>query len=159
MTMLIAALSLTILLAEPGAASHDHLASQVRAAETAFAKSMADRDHAAFVSHVAEEAVFFSRQVLRGRSAVAEGWKRFFEGREAPFSWAPENVAVLDSGTLGLSSGPVYDPQGKRVGTFNSIWRLEPDGRWRIIFDNGCPPCDCGPAESPPTDSPQKKQD
>jgi hypothetical protein len=33
----------------------------------------------------------------------------------------------------------VFDPQGKRIGTFNSIWRRETDGRWHVIFDKGCP--------------------
>jgi len=125
------------------------LAAQVRATEIAFAKSMADRDHAAFTAHLADEAVFFGRGVLRGKTAVAEGWKRLYEGPKAPFSWEPEKVEVLASGTLGLSSGPVYDPDGKRVGTFNSIWRREADGQWRIVFDNGCPPCDCGAAAAP----------
>jgi len=45
---------------------------------------------------------------------------------------------MLDSGTLALSSGPVKDPQGNVVGIFNSIWRLEADGRWRVVFDKGC---------------------
>ena len=126
----------------------DELTAQVRAAETAFAKSMADRDHAAFVSHLSDEAVFFSKTVLRGKQAVADGWKPLFEGPKAPFSWAPERVQVLDSGTLGLTSGPVRDADGKLFGTFNSIWRREPDGRWKIVFDNGCPPCDCGKQEA-----------
>jgi ketosteroid isomerase-like protein len=126
------------------------LAAEVRAAETSFAKSMADRDHAAFTAHLAEEAVFFSGKVLRGKAAVAEGWKRLYEEPKAPFSWEPEKVEVLDSGSLALSSGPVRDPEGKRVGTFNSIWRREADGRWKIIFDNGCPPCDCGPGSAKP---------
>lgn len=124
----------------------DALAAEVRATETAFAKSMADRDHAAFVAHLSDEAVFFSRAVLRGKTAVAEGWKPLYQGPKAPFSWQPEKVEVLESGTLALSSGPVFSPEGKRVGTFNSIWRREADGRWKIIFDNGCPPCDCGAA-------------
>jgi len=129
----------------------EQLAAEVRARETSFAKSMADRDHAAFAAHVAGEAVFFGgRGVLRGKTAVVDAWKRFYEGKEAPFSWAPEKVEVLESGTLGLSSGPVYDPAGKRTGTFNSIWRREADGQWRIIFDNGCPPCDCGAEGSKP---------
>lgn len=143
-TMIVMLVMMMAVAAIPARAAQDEKAAQVRAAETAFAKSMADRDHAAFVSHLAEEAIFFSRQVLRGRAAVADGWKRFFETKEAPFSWEPEKVEVLDSGTLALSSGPVFDPSGKRTGTFNSVWRLEPDGRWRIVFDNGCPPCDCG---------------
>ena len=123
----------------------EQLAAQVRAAETAFAASMAARDHAAFTAHLADEAVFFGRQgPLRGKTAVAAGWKRFFEGPKAPFSWAPETVEVLASGNLALSSGPVRDPEGRATGTFNSIWRREADGRWRVVFDKGCPPCDCG---------------
>jgi len=129
-----------------GAQGIEELAQQVRAAETAFARTMADRDHAAFASFLADEAVFFGRSgALRGKAAVAAGWKPLFEGREVPFSWAPEAVEVLDSGTLALSSGPVLDPKGERVGTFNSVWRREADGRWRIVFDKGCPPCTAGP--------------
>jgi ketosteroid isomerase-like protein len=128
----------------PAAAAGDGaaLADEVRAAERAFARTMADRDHAAFASHLAEEAVFFGpRGVMRGRAAVAAGWKPLFEGEKAPFSWEPERVEVLDSGTLGYSSGPVRDPQGKTVGTYNSVWRREADGSWKIVFDCGCPPC------------------
>jgi ketosteroid isomerase-like protein len=104
---------------------------------------MADRDHAAFAAFVAEEAVFAGRDVLRGRAAVAEGWKVHFQGEKAPFSWTPERVEVIASGTLALSTGPVFDPEGKRVGTFNSTWRLDKDGEWRVVLDNGCPPCAC----------------
>jgi ketosteroid isomerase-like protein len=122
----------------------DALAAKVRARETAFAKSMADRDHAAFATFVAEEALFLGAQrVLRGRAAVAEGWKPYFEGAKAPFSWTPERVEVVDSGTLAISTGPVFDPGGARVGTFNSTWRLEKDGEWRVVLDIGCPPCRC----------------
>jgi ketosteroid isomerase-like protein len=129
------------------AAQNDSLANQVRAAETAFAASMAARDHAAFSSWVADEAVFFGRTTLRGRDAVTSTWKRFFEGPDAPFSWAPEQMQVLDSGLLAFSSGPVRDPGGKQIGTFNSVWRKGADGRWQIVFDKGCPPCECPEGE------------
>ncbi len=120
------------------------LADQVRAAETAFAGTMARRDLTAFGDFVSTEAIFFGRaSSLKGRPAVVEGWKSLFDGPAAPFSWAPETVEVLASGTLALSSGPVLDPSGKRVGTFNSVWRLESDGHWRVIFDKGCPVCQC----------------
>lgn len=124
------------------------LTAEVRAAETAFARTMADRDHAAFGSYIAEEGVFFGRNgAIRGRAAVAADWKRFFEGKEAPFSWAPETVEILPSGNLGLTSGPVHDPKGALIGTFTTIWRLEPDGKWRVVFDKGCPVC--GPEKKP----------
>jgi len=114
---------------------------ELRAAETAFAKTMADRDHAAFASFLSEEAIFSGGGVNRGREAVAAAWAGFFKGEKPPFSWKPEFVAVLDSGDLGTTQGPVFDPEGKHVGTFNSVWRREADGKWRIIFDRGCPPC------------------
>ena len=72
---------------------------------------------------------------------MAAAWKPLFDSPQAPFSWQPEAVAVLDSGDLGLSSGPIFDPEGKRVGTFNSVWRRNEDGSWRVVFDRGCPPC------------------
>ena len=53
----------------------------------------------------------------------------------------PDIVEVLDSGTMALTSGPVHDPKGELIGRFNSIWRLEPDGRWRVVFDRGAPVC------------------
>ncbi len=117
---------------------------QVRAAETAFAKSMTDRNVTAFASLIGDEAVFFGgKAVQHGKPEVVAAWKRFFDGPAAPFSWAPAEVEVLASGTLGMTSGPVYDPNGQRIGTFNSIWQKQKDGSWKIIFDKGCPPCDC----------------
>jgi ketosteroid isomerase-like protein len=123
---------------------------QVRKTETAFAKTMADRDHKAFATFLADEAVFTNGpKALRGAKEVAARWKPFFDAPQAPFSWEPETVEVLDSGTLALSSGPVRDPSGKRIGTFNSIWRREADGRWKIVIDHGCPSCDCGATRTP----------
>jgi ketosteroid isomerase-like protein len=117
-------------------------AAVVRAREAAFAKTMADRDLDAFASFISEEAVFVSGAgPLRGRREVVDGWKRYFEGPKAPFSWAPDRVEVVASGTLALSSGPVMGPDGQRVGTFVSTWRRDPDGEWRIVLDIGCPRC------------------
>ncbi len=127
----------------PARESRDAIAARVRAREQAFAKTLADRDLVAFAGFVSEEAVFVGRGVLRGRTAVAEGWKALFEGPKAPFSWQPETVEVIDSGTLALSRGPVFQPDGKRSGTFTSTWRREADGEWRVLLDSGCPPCAC----------------
>jgi ketosteroid isomerase-like protein len=130
-------------------AGNAELAAQLRATEEAFARTMADRDHAAFTSYLAEEAVFFSRSgELRGREAVAAAWKPLFEGTAAPFSWQPEVATVLDSGTLGLTAGPVFAPDGTRIGTFNSVWRRSADGSWKIVFDRGCPDCECPTASA-----------
>jgi len=113
---------------------------QVIATERAFAETMARRDLEAFAAFVSDEAVFFSGPTpLRGKKHVVEGWSRYFEDSDAPFSWEPDEVEVLDSGTLALSTGPVRDPSGKVIARFNSIWRQEKPNVWRIVFDKGSP--------------------
>jgi len=118
------------------------LQQQVFAAERAFARTMADRDLDAFTGFVAPEAIFFGGGTvpLRGRAQVLSVWSAFFEGDAAPFSWEPDQVEVLDSGTLALSTGLVRDPHGKVIARFNSIWRLEAPDVWRVVFDKGSPP-------------------
>jgi ketosteroid isomerase-like protein len=114
---------------------------EVFAAERAFARSMADRDFAAFGRYVAEDCVFFSGSTpLRGRGAVLAAWKAFFDGPSAPFSWEPDQVEVLESGELALSTGLVKSPDGVVTARFNSIWQRQPDGRWLVVFDKGGPP-------------------
>jgi ketosteroid isomerase-like protein len=118
------------------------LEAELRATETAFAKTMADRDPAAFATFIADEAIFFGREgEIRGKAAVVEAWASLFEGEQPPFSWRPEVAVVLGSRALGFTSGPVFSPEGAQTGTFNSVWRREGNGSWKIVFDKGCPPC------------------
>lgn len=119
------------------------LRAQVIATEQAFARTMATRDHAAFSGFIADDAVFLSGgPALRGREAVAAAWKSHFAAEKPPFSWEPDEVEVLDSGALALSTGPVWNADGKRIATFTSIWRQESPGVWRIIFDKGDDTCE-----------------
>jgi ketosteroid isomerase-like protein len=112
-------------------------ADAVREREIAFAQTMADRDFDAFQTFIHPDAVFFNgNEPMRGRAAVAEAWRGFFEAPEAPFAWAPDLVQVLESGGLALSSGPVM-AGGEEVGRFNSIWRQGDDGVWMVVFDKG----------------------
>lgn len=127
-----------------GAPDAERLRQAVADTERAFAKTMADRDLAAFTRFLAANTVFQGgKGPLRGREAVVAAWARFFEGPQPPFSWEPDNVVVMTDGSLGLSSGPVRDPSGKLVARFNSVWRQESPGVWRIVLDMGNDACDC----------------
>jgi len=119
------------------------LSQQVRATEVAFAKTLADRDVKAFRAMIAPDVIWLADQPLRGPDQVLTRWQKFFDAPQAPFSWTPELVEVQQGGKLALSTGPVLDPAGKRIGTYTSIWRRESTGEWKIIFDRGCPVCDC----------------
>lgn len=124
------------------------LRQQVLKTERAFAHTMKVRDFQAFTSFLSDEAVFFSgKKELRGKLEIAMSWARYYKSPDAPFSWEPESVAVLDSGTLALSTGPVYNSTGKQIATFTSIWRQEAPGEWRIIFDRGTRFCDAPKTE------------
>ena len=137
--------ALALVYSTAGAApSNAELKQQVADTERAFAATMKQRDLAAFTSFLSDETVFYSGPTpLRGKEQVTAFWKKFYDGKDAPFSWEPDQVDVTDSGTLAHSSGPVYDPKGKLIARFNSVWRQEAPGKWRIVFDKGQDICDC----------------
>lgn len=145
MMKLVAGTALVMFAGGAGAVqANAELKKQVADTERAFAATMKARDHAAFTGFLSEEAVFFTGPTpLHGKAAVAAGWKRFYEKPVAPFSWEPDEVEVLTSGTLAISNGPVRDASGKLVSRFSSIWRQEAPGQWRIVFDRGSEVCDC----------------
>lgn len=129
------------------------LRAEVHAAETAFARSMAERRFEAFGEFIADDAVFLNGGApLRGKAAVLAGWKAYFDGALAPFSWAPDTVEVVGQGDLAQSIGPVRNPQGQVTARFYSTWRREGTGRWRVVLDNGYALCRCdsGGAQAEP---------
>ena len=120
--------------------------------EVAFARTMAERDLAAFERFLSPHTVWWSGpkgSALRGKAAVVAAWKRFYEGPQAPFSWEPDEVVVIGDGTLAASTGPVRDPGGKVVLRYRSVWRREPDGRWLIVLDRGEAVAPPKPASAP----------
>lgn len=135
------------------AADNTELTRQVTEAERGFAQTMVERDFEKFASFIADDAVFYGNSAQRGKHAVLAEWQAFFKAEQAPFSWRPEQVDVLDSGTLAHSSGPVIDAKGNVVAHFNSVWRLQAPGVWKVVFDKDCRVCAC----EKPQDATDKK--
>lgn len=118
---------------------------QVITDERAFAATMASRDFKAFLMFLSPDAIFFSgNMVERGPAEIAQQWAPYFQGARAPFSWQPDHVDVLSDGKLALSTGPLLQ-QGRIVGRFDSVWRLEAPNTWRVVFDKGEPVCSAPP--------------
>ncbi len=131
----------------PSAADLAVTAAEVKAVEIAFAKTMADRRLDQFTDFVAEDAVFVGGATSIGRANVVQAWGPFFKAAQAPFSWAPDAVAVAADGRTAVSTGLARAPDGKIISRFTSIWRKDADGHWRVIADQGVDACECPPGK------------
>jgi ketosteroid isomerase-like protein len=134
--------------------------------ERAFAK-LADekgtRD--AFLEYLADESLLFTPGPTPG--------KLYYKNRPAlpiKLSWAPEFADISAGGDLGYTSGPweirrnAADPPSS-FGHFNTLWRLQKDGSWRVEVDLGVPHdkppvsvADVKSVESPKDNAPAPKE-
>jgi ketosteroid isomerase-like protein len=128
--------------------SEAELIESLTEAETTFATSVREKDWESFVEHIDPNAVFIGGQVLEGKDAILKSWKVYFADNAPRLEWRPEEVVVRPDGVLGITRGPYtlrfQSESGEEVtqaGRFSSIWERQGDGRWRVLFDSGCPPC------------------
>lgn len=123
------------------------VADEVRCREIGFSGAAEARDAERFATFIDEDARFAGSTVFRGPEAVTEAWQVFFAEDGPAMKWRPQFVEVLEDGTLALTRGPyrmiATDEDGNVTefwGTFNSVWRRQADGGWKIVFDAGGPP-------------------
>jgi hypothetical protein len=117
---------------------------QATDAERGFAKSMADRNFAAFQSYLSDEAVFFTRtSALRGKQAVADFWKRFYEKAGSAVLMGAAAGRGARFGTLAnqLRTGPRSERQARRQLFVDLAPRSARSVE--VIFDRGNDECDC----------------
>ena len=136
-------IAVTSILLISGAATAD-LARDVQCREIAFSQSVEQQNIAAFESLIDNDARFVGASVQRGAAEVTQAWSVFFAADGPRIRWRPQIVEVLNDGTLALSRGPyeltVRDADGNlktQWGTFNSVWRMQSDGSWKVVFDAG----------------------
>jgi ketosteroid isomerase-like protein len=120
------------------------VADEVRCREIGFSRSAEMRDAEAFATFIDADARFVGGAVNRGPQEVTEAWAAFFAEDGPAIKWRPQFVEVLEDSTLALTRGPyrmiTTDDQGVQTehwGTFNSVWRLQTDGSWKVVFDAG----------------------
>ena len=122
------------------------LADEVRCREIGFSRAAERQDLDAFRSFIDADARFVGGTVLRGVEDITAAWAVFFQDDGPVIQWRPQIIEVLENGKLALSRGPYRtlsrDAEGDTIeqwGTFNSVWRLNADGQWRVVFDAGSP--------------------
>ena len=121
-------------------------AETVRCREVAFSRSAEVQDLEQFAAFLDPDARFVGSAVQRGPAEIAEAWKIFFEAGGPAILWRPKFVEVLEEGNLALTRGPwlivTRNQEGELTeqwGTFNSVWRLNDSGEWKVVFDAGSP--------------------
>ena len=106
-------------------------------ARTASVKGWRD----AFLEFFADDAIAFTPQVASAKDRIRKQ-------PVAPFSefelvWEPRTGDVASSGDLGWLTGPSTSINHKSkdkkpgYGCYLSVWRKQPDGRWRVFIDVG----------------------
>lgn len=142
----------------PNGPSRDELRDQVLGADRRFNAAVARGDRAAFADLVAADAVFLGTVTLRGRAEVAESWSPLLDP-EGPVSlrWAPDSAEVATSSDLAYTLGTYrLERRGEdgrvdaATGDYVTVWRRDPDGRWRAIVDSGTPPRGVEEAQATP---------
>lgn len=120
------------------------MVADLRCREIAFSQSVENGDIETFRSFLDADARFVGSTVLRGPEAIVSAWSIFFADDGPEIIWRPQFVEVLESGDLALTRGPyrvrTKGPDGEvseEWGTFNSVWRKDAKGTWRVIFDAG----------------------
>lgn len=119
-------------------------AAQVEAAERAFAAdgvALGVRD--AFLKSMADDAIVFAPGPVSARAL----YEKRPSSKTPKLEWWPQRVVAARSGDLALSVGP-WAINGKRGGYYATIWRREPNGGWKWIYDGGAA-ADPAPAPGP----------
>jgi len=63
--------------------------------------------------------------------------------RASVLSWGPAFVDLSHAGDMGYTTGPTLghdldeNPRPDRHGYYFSVWRMQPDGRWKVALDIG----------------------
>jgi ketosteroid isomerase-like protein len=95
-----------------------------------------------FSAAIADDGVIFgSPELVVGPRAAHE----FFERRRGvSMSWQPRYAVAAASGDLGFTLGEAVatsrGPSGAAVQRFTkylTVWRKDPNGRWRFVVDGG----------------------
>lgn len=118
-------------------------------ADRSFSRAMSAKDSERFVEFLAEDAVFYGFEgVSVGRQQVVEQWEPMLDPDRLPeMSWVPEEAEVSESGDLAVTRGHYriarhVTEEGTMdvTGHYMTVWRREPSGAWKVVWEMETPP-------------------
>lgn len=125
--------------------------SQANKAKTEIEQAEKDFDKMAAEKGIAEAFWFFADSnavIKRGNDSLIhgkEGIRNFYSGdfyKKATVTWSPDFVDASASGDMGYTYGKYTwrstDSMGKVLeakGIFHTVWKKQPDGSWKYVWD------------------------
>jgi ketosteroid isomerase-like protein len=111
-------------------------------ADEDFNRSVADRNRAAFLALIADQATFGggTPNELKGKDEIWKAWSVFFDPKGPALTWHPSKADVLAGGDVGYTTGfsERRAPDGTvNKGNYLTVWKKQKDGSWKAIFDTG----------------------
>lgn len=112
--------------------------------EAKFAKDVAERGGEGFAAWFADDGVALGNGVapLIGKVAIAKS--ATWSPKVYQLTWDPKEALMGPSGDMGYTwghyEGSSKDVNGNPVktsGRYMTIWRKQPDGRWKVVLDAG----------------------
>ena len=86
----------------------------------------------AFGKYAADDAVMFVPQQVN-----AQAFLKPLKDPPAAVFWWPGKSFVSCDGSYAVNTGPWVRQWGKAVGYFTTVWKRQPDGSWKWIYDGG----------------------
>ena len=118
--------------------------SEILEVERAFAQRVKEQGlKVGFLAYAADEAVLSRNgKLIQGKAAIAAYFDQPPTSDEVQLAWVPDFVAVSALGDLAYTYGKytlvVIDQTGqekKSEGIFHTVWKRQPTGEWRYVWD------------------------
>ncbi len=119
-------------------AGENALQSLVKAEKNFAQRSVEKGVRDAFVANLADDAIVFDPKPVNGKQLYL---KR--PTSDTQLNWQPIFADVARAGDMGYTTGPWEykkskgDEKPSAYGQFVSVWKKQPDGKWKVVLDGG----------------------
>jgi len=126
-------------------ASPNANAETLKKLEAEFMKAAAEKGSQGYMSYYADDSVEVPNggPLIVGKANIAKGMD-FLDNKENRLEWTPVGADISSTRDLGYTYGNYEfhskDKDGRPhvdYGKYTSIWKLQKDGRWKVVLDMG----------------------
>ena len=131
----------------PAESDQDRLRGELAAAEADFERAVSERKLDGWIEAFAPNGMMVQPDgPVVGHEAIRLVMADAFADSTFRLTWTPDLIGVSDDGTLGYTTGRyerrrVVDGEERtQRGSYFTVWRRQPDGRWLVEADMGTEP-------------------